>query len=301
MEKAVRVTKTGLFANLTLFVFKLAAGILGHSTAMIADAVHTLSDLGTDIVVLASFRIASKPADESHDYGHGKYETFATAVIGLALFLAGTGILWSGAKKIGVSLFGLYPERPGIIALAAAAISFVTKETLYRYTARVAKDINSQAVIANAWHHRSDALSSIGTMLGIGGAFFLGEKWHAMDPLAAVVISFFIMKIAATIFMGSMRELTEESLNEAVEKEIMAIAGDIDGTIGPHDLKTRRIGNAISIDLHLYVDKDLNVVDSHEIASNVESALRARFGEKTFVSVHIEPHLTTQTQSTNSD
>lgn len=289
-NKANRVTWVGFYVNLILVVFKLAAGIIGHSAAMIADAIHSLSDFATDIVVLVSFRAVRRPPDKGHDYGHGKYETLAAAVIGIALFFVGVGILWSGARSIWIGLIrGVSIERPGTVALVAAVISVVSKEWLYRYTAKVGKEINSQAVIANAWHHRSDAFSSIGTTIGIGGAILFGEKWHVLDPIAAVVVSFFIMQVAVTISKGSIRELTEESLEDKVEEEIVSIVKNIQGVIEPHDLRTRRIGNTIGVDLHIYVDKDLSVLDSHSIASRVESQLRVRFGQETFVSVHVEP------------
>ena len=174
---ATRVTWVGFFVNLVLTSAKLAAGIIGHSGAMIADAVHSFSDFATDIVVLASFRVVGKPADKDHDYGHGKYETLATAIIGVALLLVGAGIFWGGAAKIWASVVkGRHMAAPGYIALVAAVVSIVVKEWLYRYTVKVGRRINSQAVIANAWHHRSDAFSSIGTMLGIGGAILMGEE-----------------------------------------------------------------------------------------------------------------------------
>lgn len=289
-DKANHVTWVGFYLNLVLLIFKFAAGLLGHSAAMIADAVHSLSDFATDIVVLVSFRVIRKPADRGHDYGHGKYETLATAIIGIALFFVGAGIFWSGARTIWVTVIkGVALERPGTMALIAAVVSVVVKEWLYRYTAKVGKEINSQAVIANAWHHRSDAFSSIGTTVGIGGAILFGQKWHVLDPIAAVIVSFFIIKVAIGISAGSIRELTEESLEDNVEEEILSIARSTHGVIDPHNLRTRRIGGSIAVDLHIYVDKDLSVLDAHDIASRVESKVWDRFGQETFVSVHVEP------------
>ncbi len=283
------VTWVGFFSNLVLTAFKLAAGIIGHSGAMVADAMHSLSDFATDVVVLVSFRYVGKPADKSHDYGHGKYETLATAIIGGALLLVGAGIFWGGSVKIWASVKGEHLDAPGNIALVAAVVSIIVKEWLYRYTVVVGKRIDSQAVIANAWHHRSDAFSSIGTMLGIGGAILLGEKWHILDPLAAVVVSIFIVKVALDISAGSIRELTEESLDEAVETEIMELASSIPGVVNPHNLRTRRIGVNVAVDLHVRVAGDMHVSDAHAIASMIEDRIRARFGESTFISIHIEP------------
>jgi len=286
---AKRVTWVGFFINLILTTFKLIAGIIGHSGAMIADAVHSLSDFATDIVVLASFRYVGKPADKDHDYGHGKYETLATAIIGGALLVVGFGIFWGGAAKIWDSLKGEHLAAPGGIALLAAIVSIIVKEWLYRYTARVGKRINSQAVIANAWHHRSDAYSSIGTMLGIGGAIVLGDKWHILDPLAAIVVSIFIIKVALGISSGSIKELCEESLDEAVEAEILQIASIYRGVTDTHNLRTRRIGCDIAVDFHIRVDPDMHVSEAHAIASKIESSIRDRFGYSTFVSIHVEP------------
>jgi len=287
---ANRVTWVGFFANLVLTAGKLAAGIIGHSGAMIADAVHSLSDFATDIVVLASFRIVGKPIDKDHDYGHGKYETLATAIIGIALLLVGAGIFWGGACKIWASVVkGEHMPAPGYVALVAAVVSIVAKEWLYRYTVKVGKKIESQAVVANAWHHRSDAFSSIGTMLGIGGAILLGEKWHVLDPLAAIVVSLFIIKVAIEISSGSVKELVESSLDDAEEDEIIAMAAGIPGVGDPHNLRTRRIGHDVAVDLHIRVDPDLHVQEAHDIASLLEARIRERFGPSTFVSIHIEP------------
>lgn len=286
---ANRVTWVGFGLNLVLTAFKLFAGVVGHSGAMVADAMHSLSDFATDIVVLVGFRFVSKPADRGHDYGHGKYETLATAVIGGALLLAGASILWGGACKVWHSIKGGHLEAPGGIALVAALVSIVTKEWLYRYTVATGKRINSQAVIANAWHHRSDAFSSIGTMLGIGGALVLGEKWHILDPLAAVVVSVFIIKVAIDISSGSIKELMEESLSDEVEGEILRIVAAFQGVTHPHNLRTRRIGMDIAVDLHIRVDGDMRVEDAHEITSGIEREIRGRFGPSTFISIHIEP------------
>lgn len=286
---ANRVTWVAFFVNLVLTTLKMTAGIIGHSGAMIADAVHSLSDFATDIVVLVSFRLVGKPIDESHDYGHGKYETLATAIIGGALLLVGAGIFWGGAVKIWAGVKGEHMVAPGYIALVAAIVSIVVKEWMYRYTASVGRRIDSQAVIANAWHHRSDAFSSIGTMLGIGGAILLGEKWRILDPLAAVAVSYFIIKVGLEILSGSVRELTEESLNEALKTEIVDLASSIPGVVDPHSLRTRRLGGYVAVDLHVRVAADMHVSDAHAIASKIEDCIRARFGQSAFVSIHVEP------------
>jgi len=288
-SSANRVTWVGLVVNLLLTIFKLAAGVIGHSGAMIADAVHSLSDFATDIVVLISFRVVGKPADKSHDYGHGKYETLATAIIGGSLLIVGVRIFYGGAVKIWNCINGEHLEAPMGIALVAAIISIIVKEWLYRYTMNVGKRIDSPAVIANAWEHRSDVLSSIGTMLGIGGAIALGEKWHILDPLAAVIVSLFIIKVAIDISSGSIKELTEESLDDVIEGEIAQIVYNIHSVTHLHNLRTRRIGNEIAIDFHIRVAPDMQVVDAHAIMSKIEAAIRDRFGQSTFISIHVEP------------
>ncbi|MDD5765485.1 MAG: cation diffusion facilitator family transporter [Candidatus Marinimicrobia bacterium] len=289
--KANKVTWIGFFTNLLLTAFKMVAGIVGQSGAMIADAVHSLSDFITDIVVLVSFQVIRKPIDREHDYGHGKFETLATAFIGLALLVVGVGIFWQGGKKIILNLSGSPLEKPGNIALIAAIISVILKELLYRYTVKIGDEISSQAVVANAWHHRSDAFSSIGTTIGIGGAILLGDNWRILDPIAAVIVSFFIIKVAYSITVVSIRELSEGSLDDSIESEIIEVVSNCPGIIKPHNLRTRKIGYNIAIDIHVRVDPNLSICEAHDIATNVEKQIRNKYGADTFISVHTEPNL----------
>ncbi len=288
-KEANRITWIGFFANLILTIFKLIAGLVGQSAAMIADAAHSLSDFATDLVVVGSLRISTRPKDGNHKYGHGKVETLATAFVGGVLLLVGIGILFSGASSIYNHYFVIPIEQPGYIALVAAIVSILVKEVLYRYTIEVGNRINSKVVLANAWHHRSDAFSSIGTVAGIGGAIFLGPAWAVLDPLAAMVVSFFILRIAIRITWDSVAELVETSLPKHVENEIIELTQGIDGVHNPHDLKTRKIGNDIAIDLHIYVHRDLNIEQAHEITVDLENCLRNKFGEDTHISIHTEP------------
>jgi len=288
-SEANQVTWVGLWLNLALTVFKFIAGILGRSSAMIADAVHSVSDFVTDVVLLVSFRIVGKPVDDSHDYGHGKFETLASNFVGAALLLVGLGILWSGIEKTYSALRGETLSPPGWIALLAAVISILVKEFLYRYQAGVGKKINSSAIIANAWHHRSDALSSIATMIGIGGAIFLGENWRVLDPIAAIMVSLLIIKIAIPIFWDSLKELLEASLDDDTEKDILEMAGSVPGVIDPHNLRTRRIGSYVAVDLHIRVDKSLGIVEAHDISRHVELKLKNYLGEESFIYVHVDP------------
>lgn len=284
-----RVTFVGLVVNLLLSAAKLVAGIIGRSAAMTADAVHSFSDLATDVVVIAFARISSKPQDESHDYGHGKYETLATLLISLALAVVGSGILVSGIRSIRVVIEGGTLPRPGAIALVAAVVSIVGKEILYRYTVRVGRRIDSPSVVANAWHHRSDALSSLGTLVGIGCAYFLGERWRIADPIAALVVALFIFKIAFDLIRSGLDELMERSLPAETEAEILRIITADPAIREPHNLRTRRIGASIAIEVHVRVDGEMTLRHSHELTVDIERRLRERFGAGTMIAVHVEP------------
>lgn len=283
------VTLMGSVVNIVLLVFKFMAGILGGSAAMIADAVHSLSDFMTDIVVLLFVKISSKPEDKDHDYGHGKYETLATSLIGVALLCVGLYIFYSGAYRTWAAFKGAPIEQPGIVALWAALFSIVMKEWTYRFTVKVGKEVQSQAVVANAWHHRSDALSSIGTAVGIGGAIFLGEDWAVLDPIAAVVVSIFIIRTAALLVSGSLDELLEKSLPDDEERQIEQIVHSEPEVSGMHNLCTRRIGNRIAIEMHLRMPGEISLNESHAHATNIERKLRSHFGERTHINIHVEP------------
>ena len=288
-KKIYRVTLMGSVVNVVLLVFKFIAGILGGSAAMIADAVHSLSDFLTNLVVIAFVRISSKPVDEDHDYGHGKYETLATSIIGLALLAVGLYIFYNGCLQIWDVMRGEEIHQPGMIALLAALLGIGLKEWTFRFTARVGKQVGSQAVVANAWHHRSDALSSIGTAVGIGGAILLGKSWAVLDPIAAVVVSLFIVKTALGLIGSSFGELLEKSLPKEMEDEIVAIANREPCVSDIHNLCTRHIGNDIAIEMHLRMPGDISLTTSHEHATNIEHELRRRFGKRTHINIHVEP------------
>ena len=289
-EKEIfKVTWIGSIVNLLLVVFKFIAGIFGRSSALVADAVHSLSDFITDVIVIVFVKISGKPEDEDHKYGHGKFETLATALIGIVLFAVGIGLLVSGATKVSEVIKGAILPAPSLIALAIAAISIISKEILYRYTVHVGKNLNSQAVIANAWHHRSDAFSSIGTLVGIGGAIFLGEKWRILDPLAAIVVSGFIIKVAIDLIKPCIDELLERSLPAETEKRILDIIASFPEVSSPHHLRTRRIGNHYAIEVHLRMDGQTTLENAHTIASDVEKRLKEEFGSDTHIGIHMEP------------
>ena len=289
-EKEIyKVTLVGSAGNLALLTFKFVAGVLGHSSAMIADAVHSLSDFFTDIIVLMFVKVSAKPQDESHDYGHGKFETIATLFIGLALVGAAIWIIVSGAVKFAPWLGGENLEVPGKLALLAAVVSILVKEVLYRYTVVRGRKLESQAVVANAWHHRSDALSSIGAAIGIGGAILLGERWAVLDPLASIVVGGMLMKVAFDLLKDSMGELTDQSLSADEEHEILDIIASFPDVSEPHNLRTRRIGNRIAIESHIRMDGNLPLSSAHEHASAIERKLKERFGPDALVTLHMEP------------
>lgn len=289
VKAAQRVTWVGFFVNLVLTLAKVVAGVVGHSAAMLADGVHSLSDFATDVVVLAFVKISGKEKDENHPYGHGKYETFATLIIAMALFGVGVGILVSGVENIVKALHGESLDQPGVIALWAALVSIVSKELLYRYTIVVGRKINNQAVIANGWHHRSDAFSSIGTALGISGAIFLGEQWRILDPLAGVIVSFFILKVSVELALPSMKELLESSLPKEEEKKIKGIIMSHPDVKAYHHLRTRKIGAVCAIDVHIKLDRNISFVRSHDIATELERQFRRTYGANTELNIHTEP------------
>lgn len=284
-----KVTLVGSAGNVALLTFKFAAGVLGHSSAMIADAIHSLSDFITDVVLLAFVHMSAKPQDEDHDYGHGKYETFATLIIGLAIMAAATGIIISGVDKLVDWVGGRQLAAPGWLALAAALLSIVVKEVMYRYTVRRGKALDSPALVANAWHHRSDALSSIGAAVGIGGAILLGNRWTVLDPLASVVVGLMLLKVAIGLLRSSVGELTEHSLSSEVEKEIEDIICSYPDVSDPHNLRTRRIGNRFAIEVHVRMDGNTTLTAAHNRATAIEQRIRQRFGKQTHISIHMEP------------
>jgi cation diffusion facilitator family transporter len=286
---AKKITWTGFWINLVLSALKIMAGILGKSTAIIADGIHSLSDFVTDLFVIAFINISGKERDSDHHYGHGKYETFATLLISIVLILVAIGIFWSGINKVLGVISGEVLEQPTFIALAAAILSIIVKEGLYWYTKKGGEKIESAAVVANAWHHRSDSFSSIGTALGISGAIFLGEDWRILDPIAGIIVSIFIFKVAFELGMPSMHELLEKSLPAETEKHITGIIESHPEVIMQHNLKTRKVGNVIVVDVHIKLDRNISFVKSHDVATDIEKTLRNKYGNRTITNIHTEP------------
>lgn len=286
---AKKITFIGFIVNLILSVAKLAAGILGNSAAMVADAVHSISDFATDIVVIAFVNVSGKESDQNHRYGHGKFETFAALLISLVLIGVAAGIFINGVKNILYSIQGHTLEQPGMIAFWAAIVSIIFKEVLYHYTNIIGKKIKSNAVIANAWHHRTDAFSSMGTALGIAGAIFLGENWRILDPIAGLIVSLFIFKVAISIILPSVKELLESSLPPEIVDEIEEVITNHTDVQVYHHLRTRQIGSVYAIDVHIKLNRTITFVRSHDIATEIEIELRNRFGKNTQIIIHTEP------------
>lgn len=288
-NQASSLTKKGLLANLSLTVLKFIAGLMGHSAAMVADAFHSLSDLLSDFIVLAGFKLSVRPADKTHQYGHGKIETFIALVIGSILFFVGIGIIVSALIIMKKIINGSELKIPGLVALLMAAISIVVKEVLFRKSIKLAKNLDSPVLVANAWHHRSDALSSVAAFLGIAGAHFMGPNWRILDPLAALIVALLIIKLSFSVILGSLNDLLEASLSKGENQEIEQIIASTKGVLDVHGMRTRRLGPCKAIEAHVCVDCKLNVVEAHDIATDVENAIKETFGSATHVAIHIEP------------
>lgn len=284
-----RVTVAGAIVNIFLTIFKIIAGVLGRSAAMVADGIHSLSDLLSDIVVLVFTHISSKGKDKNHSFGHGKFETMATLIVSVILVAVGAKLMTDGVASIISVMNGNSIPLPGSIALWAAIASIIIKEILYHATIRTARRTNSPVVLANAWHHRSDALSSIGALTGIAGAMILGEKWTILDLIASCCISIAIIVVAVKMSLPSLAELLETSLPEEIEKDIISIANSVQGVENIHELKTRRNGISYIIDAHIVVDPHISVTEAHNIATDVENALKEKYGNETQINIHIEP------------
>lgn len=283
------VTWVGFWANVALSVLKVLAGVFGRSSAMIADGVHSASDLLTDVAVLIVIGASRKKADKSHAYGHGKIETFVTFLIALLLGGVGAGIFIDGLKRAIDCLHGMVIPQPGWIALAMAVLSILAKEWLFRYTRRAARRIHSSAMEANAWHHRSDAFSSLATLVGIAGAMFFGERWRILDPLAAVFVSVLIFIMAYKMAKQSAAELLEATLPKEITTEMVKIIAATPGVRAFHHFRTRQNGNTKIIDLHIKLDPELSLVKAHDIATDVERRLKERY-DPVVVNVHMEPY-----------
>ena len=284
-EKAGRkVTLLGLFLNTFLILLKFSAGIIGDSQALIADAVHSISDLFTDAVVLLGIKIGGKPPDEEHHFGHARIETLASAIVGLALI--GTAVYLGFDAASNIHQHTEY--HPTGIALIGAGVSIALKEALYHYTALIGRRIRSQLIVANAWHHRSDALSSIAVLLGVGGTL-IKPSWHILDACAALIVSFFIIKVGLDILWKTLREFTDTAPRPEIIKEIMQCSLSVEGVMDAHDLRVRISGGFYQAEIHIVVDGQLTVVEGHRIAKTVERCLTEEMDALERVIVHVDP------------
>ena len=290
MSPERKITHLSIWINILLTGLKLAAGIFGRSQALIADAIHSLSDFATDIAVLVGLRFTAKPVDKDHAYGHGKYETIVAAIIGLALAYVALEIAGSSIQRIFHAMHGDPLAMPSAFAFWAAVLSIAVKEWLYRATMKVARATGSSSLIANAWHHRSDAFSSVATAAGVGAAVFLGDDWLILDPIAALFVSVFLLKVAWRIIQEQVGGLTDQNLAPELCEEILAMARGIPGIAEPHNLRTRMVGRSPVIDLHIRLKADLPLREAHDIATRLEHALRQRFGKETIANLHLEPY-----------
>ncbi len=288
-SSGMRVTYTGMTVNAVLIVLKLISGILGTSAAMIADAAHSFSDVITDIGVLVGLKFLSRPADSDHAYGHGKIEIAISMVMGIVIIITGISLFWSGLQSILLSLRGTFPHKPGSIALIMGFISILSKEALFHYTRSIAYKSGSRTLEANAWHHRSDALSSVGTVIGVGGAIFLGSRWTVLDPIASIFVSILVVRVGAVIGWNAFRELSDESLSRNVRHNIEESIKSIKGVMGYHKLRTRSLGKYVTLDVHVLVDPAISVREGHSIATDVENVIQKTLGNAAFITIHVEP------------
>ncbi|MDE5876845.1 MAG: cation diffusion facilitator family transporter [Muribaculaceae bacterium] len=290
-EKQIyRITLVGSVVNAVLVALKFVAGVIGHSSAMIADAVHSLSDFATDVVVIGFVRMASKPEDSDHAYGHGKYETLASVIVGIMLVAVGIGLGVEGVTKTIGFFKGEELEVPNWWALGAALVSVASKEWLYRYTVHSGARLNSPALVSNAWHHRSDAYTSLATLAGIAGSMLLGPRWRVLDPIAATLVSGFIIWSGWEMIKPGLDELLEKSLSRSERAELGDIIEHTPGVKAYHHLRTRRVGPHRALSVHAKMDPELTLKQAHEIASEVEQRIRQRFGDDTYINVHMEPY-----------
>lgn len=292
LKAARRVTWVGFWSNLGLSAAKILAGVFGHSGAMIADGIHSLSDLASDLVVLVMVGISHKRPDREHPFGHGKYETLATLMLAALLIMVAGGIFWEGLTKVISSSRGNMLAQPGWEALAVCVASIACKEWLYQYTRHVGERIHSEAIVANAWHHRSDAFSSVATLIGVAGAMFFGPAWRILDPIAAMVVAVFIAIVGIRMIMSAFRELTGVALEDATIGQIKRAISSTDGVLTFHHLRTAKSGGDCIVEVHLKVDPEISVREAHAIATAVEKNIKSNLSEANavYVNTHIEPY-----------
>lgn len=284
---AMRVSRNSIYGNLLISIAKFLAGVIGHSSAMISDAIHSASDVFSTIVVMIGVKIGGKESDKNHQYGHERLESVASLILALTLAVTGCGIGYGGLKTIIAGSEGASIQVPTALPLAAAILSIVAKEGMYWYTMRAAVQINSGALKADAWHHRSDALSSVGSLVGIGGAM-LG--YPILDPIASVIICVFILKAALDIFRDAIGKMTDEACDDRMVEAVKALVVRQQGVLALDDIKTRMFGNKAYVDIEIAVDGNLLLKEAHNIAEKVHDEVEHNFPEVKHCMVHVNPY-----------
>jgi cation diffusion facilitator family transporter len=280
----IKVTLAGSVVNLVLVFLKFAAGYFGHSQALIADAVHSVSDLFTDVAVLFGLRMREKEPDRTHHYGHARFETLMSATVGIALAAAGVYI----GLEAGRDIYFHRQYQPTWITVVAALVSIISKEILYRFTITIGRRLKSSSIAANAWHHRSDAMSSVAVLLGVVGAQ-IREDWHVLDAFAALVVSFLVLGVAFRICRDALKELTDAAPRPEVQKKIVDCVWGVDGVLNVHDLRVRSSGGLLQMEVHVVVDRDLTVAQGHGIAKTVEGCVKDEVENVGNILVHVDP------------
>ena len=284
---AMRVSRNSIYGNLLISIAKFLAGVIGHSSAMISDAIHSASDVFSTIVVMIGVKIGGKESDKNHQYGHERLESVASLILALTLAVTGCGIGYGGLKTIIAGSEGASIQVPTALPLAAAILSIVAKEGMYWYAMRAAVQINSGALKADAWHHRSDALSSVGSLVGIGGAM-LG--YPILDPIASVIICVFILKAAFDIFRDAIGKMTDEACDDRMVEAVKALVVRQQGVLALDDIKTRMFGNKAYVDIEIAVDGNLLLKEAHNIAEKVHDEVEHNFPEVKHCMVHVNPY-----------
>jgi cation diffusion facilitator family transporter len=284
-----RCTLVGLTSDISLSALKIVTGYLGHSSAILADGIHSISDTVTDALVYAMVRLSGKGVDERYRYGRGKYETLAAFLISIILVVVALGLMTEGVQDVWAAIKGETLQRPHTIALIVGIIAVIAKEALYHYTLLQGKKTGSSALKAYAWHHRADALSTTATLLGVAGAMFLGERWRVLDPIAAIAVSVLILILAYRLGRPAVEELLEVSLPQDEQDKISSIVTSTPGVKAFHNLRTRRNGNLRVVDIHVKMDGELTVARSHEITREIERQLSDALGE-VLTNIHVEPY-----------
>jgi cation diffusion facilitator family transporter len=279
-----KVTLVGVLVNIFLILLKIVAGIFGSSQALIADAVHSFSDLFTDVVVLIGLKISNKPPDKTHHFGHARIETLASTIVGMALIITA---LYIGVNA-SLTIYHHTEYHPTTLALFGAGISIIFKEILYHYTIRTGRRIKSQLIVANAWHHRSDALSSVAVFIGVAGTM-IKPSWHILDAYAALLVSFFVVKVGLEILRDALREFTDTAPQPDVIGKIKQCVLSVNGVVDTHDLRVRTSGGLYQMEIHIVVDGGLTVSEGHKIAKAVEGCLNEDVGNFDRIIIHVDP------------